>query len=63
MQTRKQIIDRNFEILDKFNKDVNGILYSNIYNKRKALLSAKYWADYFMRINCNLLNECLVEKP
>ena len=63
MQTKTQIIDRNFEILDKFSKDVNGILYSNIYNKRKALLSAKYWADYFMRINCNLLNEYLIEKP
>ena len=63
MQTKTQIIDRNLEILDKFSKDVNKIISSNIHNKRKALLSAKYWADYFMKINCNLLNEYLQEKP
>ena len=65
MQTKTQIIDRNFEILDKYSKDVNSILSSTLplYKKKKALFSAKYWADYFMRINNSFINEYLQEKP
>ncbi len=65
MQTRKQIIDRNFEILDKFFMDVQAIFYSTLpkHVKRKKLYSAKYWAEYFMQIQGNLINEHLQEKP
>jgi hypothetical protein len=55
----KKIVYRNEEILDKFFKDMQKMLYSktSLQSKQKILYSAKYWAFYFLRINNHLILE------
>ena len=61
----KQIVKTNEEILEKFFRDAQRIIYSrrSPHQQGRALHAAKYYADYYMRINNYLIKQHLQEKP